>query len=392
MPRVKKTCFFIAPIGEPASRIRERSDQVYKYVIQPAARECGYKAIRADELPGTQERIISKIFQHLREDPMVVADLTGLNPNVLYELGIRRAFGKPVVHLIQRGHQLPFDVYDIPTVFVTLNVDGVVESRADLIEKIRDAEKETFAKARRIKRAIPRTKPLSPAEIEILGSAYHLKDIGAYKEALERADLLLSHRSDKVEPYLLKGRIYLENLKQYDAAVEQFKKALNVDSSNRAALYDLALTHYHMGNLDDAIKWNQKALDKNPDFVLAIYNHAIYCVAYGKKYNKPEYFNKAEDLYEDVITRDQDYAESAMFNLAALYADFYEKEKDRRIKNQYVKEAISLLDKAIELGGFQRLRKVTGQTPVSYGDSLKKIHHHPAYKKLIAKWKKVLLR
>jgi len=43
-----KTCFVIAPLGEPDSEIRKRSDQILKYVIQPAARGCGYEALRVD--------------------------------------------------------------------------------------------------------------------------------------------------------------------------------------------------------------------------------------------------------------------------------------------------------------------------------------------------------
>ena len=391
MPRAKKICFFIAPIGEPESKIRQRSDQVYRYIVQPAAKVCGYDAIRADELPGTTVSIISKIFQRVREDPLVVADLTGMNPNVFYELGYRRALGKPVVHLVQKGHKLPFDVFDIPTVFVDLTVDEVAESRARLVEKIREAEKEKPHKARKTKEAVPKAKPLSPEEMEILGSAYRLKEIGAYQEAIERANLLISHRPDMVEPYLLKGTIYMENLRQYDRAVDQYKKALRFDRSNRAALYDLGLTYYRMGKLEDAIKWNQKALDQDPDFILAIYNHAIYCFDYGKKHNNPRYFTKAIKLYKDVIRRNQEYAESAMFNLAALYAELYKSEKDQKTKNQYVKEAVSLLDRAIERGRLERLRKVTGKTPVPYGNSLKKISRHLTYRELIAKWENALL-
>ena len=47
----EKTCFVIAPIGEPESNIRKRSDQVLKYIIRPAVESCGYKVVRADEIP-----------------------------------------------------------------------------------------------------------------------------------------------------------------------------------------------------------------------------------------------------------------------------------------------------------------------------------------------------
>jgi len=45
-----KTCFVIAPTGEPDSETRKRSDQVLKHIIRPAVKSCGYKAIRADEI------------------------------------------------------------------------------------------------------------------------------------------------------------------------------------------------------------------------------------------------------------------------------------------------------------------------------------------------------
>jgi len=45
-----KTCFVIAPIGEPDSETRKRSDQVLKHIISPAIKERGYAATRADEI------------------------------------------------------------------------------------------------------------------------------------------------------------------------------------------------------------------------------------------------------------------------------------------------------------------------------------------------------
>jgi hypothetical protein len=55
-----------------------------KYVVRPVAEECGYNAVRADEIsePGA---ISTQIIKRIIEDPMMVADLTGSNPNVFYE-------------------------------------------------------------------------------------------------------------------------------------------------------------------------------------------------------------------------------------------------------------------------------------------------------------------
>ena len=105
----RKTCFVIAPIGEPDSETRKRSDQILKHVITPAAKECGYSPIRADKIsePGI---ITTQVIQHIVEDPLVIADLTGQNPNVFYELAIRHAIRKPLVQIIKDGEQIPFDV------------------------------------------------------------------------------------------------------------------------------------------------------------------------------------------------------------------------------------------------------------------------------------------
>ena len=39
--------------------------------------------------------ITSQVLQHVTEDALVVADLTGRNPNVFYELALRHAIRKP---------------------------------------------------------------------------------------------------------------------------------------------------------------------------------------------------------------------------------------------------------------------------------------------------------
>ncbi len=113
----EKTCFVIAPIGEAESETRKRSDQVLKHVIAPAASACGYKAIRADQIsePGM---ITSQVIQHIVEDPLVIADQTDRNPNVFYELAIRHAIRKPLVQLIKKGEQIPFDVAGTRTIHV----------------------------------------------------------------------------------------------------------------------------------------------------------------------------------------------------------------------------------------------------------------------------------
>lgn len=138
----EKKCFVISPIGEPESETRKRSDQILKHVISPPLLECGYTATRADQIsePGM---ITSQVIQHIVDDELVVADLTDRNPNVFYELAIRHAIRKPLVQLIKRGEQIPFDVAGTRTIYVDHHdLDNVEEAKKEIIAQVRSLEKD----------------------------------------------------------------------------------------------------------------------------------------------------------------------------------------------------------------------------------------------------------
>jgi len=138
----KKICFVIAPIGEEESEVRKRSDQILKHVIEPPASECGYKAVRADKIdkPGV---ITSQVIQHVVEDPLIIADLTGHNPNVFYELAIRHAIRKPFIQIIKKGERIPFDVAGTRTINVDhRDLDSVGEAKNEIVNQIKSLEQD----------------------------------------------------------------------------------------------------------------------------------------------------------------------------------------------------------------------------------------------------------
>lgn len=136
----KKICFVIAPIGEPDTDIRKRSDQVFKHIISPAIEPMGYKPVRANHIsePGI---ITTQVIQHVVESPLVLADLTGRNPNVFYELAIRHGIKKPLIQLIKKGEQIPFDVAGTRTIqFDIHDLDSVEKTKQELIKQINSIE------------------------------------------------------------------------------------------------------------------------------------------------------------------------------------------------------------------------------------------------------------
>lgn len=106
---LEKVCFVIAPIGDEGSAARKRSDRMFTFVIEPAAKQCGYQAVRAGKIlkPGI---ITDQMIQHVINAPMAVADLTWHNANAFYELAVRHMVKKPLVQMITKGERIPFDV------------------------------------------------------------------------------------------------------------------------------------------------------------------------------------------------------------------------------------------------------------------------------------------
>ena len=134
--------FVISPIGEPDSPERKRADKILRHVIEPIASELGYKAVRSDKIskPGI---ITSQIINHIINDLLVVADLTGHNPNVFYELAVRHATKKPVIQIIKKGERIPFDVSTTRTIQIDhTDLDSVDEAKKELRKQIKAVEKD----------------------------------------------------------------------------------------------------------------------------------------------------------------------------------------------------------------------------------------------------------
>lgn len=100
--------FVICAIGAADDPIRKRADEVCNYIIAPVAQEFGLRVLRAD-LDATPGHVTTQMLQGILRARVVVADLTGRNPNVFYELAFAQSFGKAAVLLVDAAEELPFD-------------------------------------------------------------------------------------------------------------------------------------------------------------------------------------------------------------------------------------------------------------------------------------------
>jgi hypothetical protein len=108
---VTDRAFVIQQVGANDSPERRRADEIYKYIIVPAVKGAGLEPYRAD-LDLSPGAVTSKMLSELLVARVVIADLTGRNPNVFYELGITHSFARPLISIADSASSLPFDAKD----------------------------------------------------------------------------------------------------------------------------------------------------------------------------------------------------------------------------------------------------------------------------------------
>jgi hypothetical protein len=130
-----KKCFVICPIGEEGTAIRARSDDIFERLIKPIANEAGYVAERVidSDRPGD---ITDKVMKDIHESDLVVADITGHNPNVFYELAIAHAWRKPFILMSSdQPLKVPFDIGSLNVISIRLESFSAADETRDNLKR-----------------------------------------------------------------------------------------------------------------------------------------------------------------------------------------------------------------------------------------------------------------
>lgn len=135
----RPTCFVIMPISDIHGYEPGHFGRVYEHLIKPAVIEAGYTPIRADGTNKT-DYIVVGIIQKIVELEMVICDLSARNPNVMYELGIRHAFNKPVTLIKDRKTDKVFDIQGLRYMEYdeSLRVDSVQKESVKITTAIKE--------------------------------------------------------------------------------------------------------------------------------------------------------------------------------------------------------------------------------------------------------------
>lgn len=100
----EQLCFVLMPFDD-------KFNSIYENIIKKIVEDDEFKlnCIRADEIFGTRP-IIEDIWEYIRKARILIAELTGKNPNVFYELGLAHAMNKDVILITQNLEDVPFDL------------------------------------------------------------------------------------------------------------------------------------------------------------------------------------------------------------------------------------------------------------------------------------------
>lgn len=129
------TCFVMMPFGE-------WFDRYYQEIYAPGINEAGFEAIRGDELFHTGS-VMEQIWEQIEKAKILLADLSGKNPNVFYELGLAHAARKPVVFTASNLDDVPFDLRHLRVIIYDIREpEWASRLRASVADYLRNAARE----------------------------------------------------------------------------------------------------------------------------------------------------------------------------------------------------------------------------------------------------------
>ena len=110
-------------------------DPVYE-AIKSVCLSQRLNTLRVDEIYDPTP-IMDDVFSAIVQSNLVISDLTGRNPNVLYETGLAHALNRDVIMIVQDSQDVPFDLGHIRHIPYVPNEEGLERLKENLSESIR---------------------------------------------------------------------------------------------------------------------------------------------------------------------------------------------------------------------------------------------------------------
>lgn len=109
--------------------------EIYTEIIKPIVIKSGMECIRSDEIYNPGE-ILNDIIKSIISARIVIAELTGRNANVMYELGMSHMLKKKTILLTQKIDDVPFDLRHLRCINYKLGPIGIEKLKEDLFKTL----------------------------------------------------------------------------------------------------------------------------------------------------------------------------------------------------------------------------------------------------------------
>jgi len=110
-------CFYVGPFSDEYTNI-------YKECIYKPLQSIGLQVNRSDEIFGTRP-VMDDIWDCINEASLIIAEVSGRNPNVMYEIGMAHTIGKKVIIITKSMYDVPFDLHGYRLIIYDDSEDGL---------------------------------------------------------------------------------------------------------------------------------------------------------------------------------------------------------------------------------------------------------------------------
>lgn len=343
-PEVRPHAFVVMPFGKKKGADNQPFDfnAIYNILIKPALEEAGFEPFRADEETASGD-ILTDMFQELLLADMVLCDLSIDNANAFYELGIRHALRKRGVVHIQAGRAyMPFDIFNVRTLPYHITREGEPDPdyiRSD-IKAIARMVRDTWASDREaihspIYNLLSGLKEPERKSLQTPLATGFWREYNEWKEKVNIAqrqkhigDILLL--TEEIRNPLIReeavsdvGRA-LADLGQYELALAQYRKGLEVNATNLEFRREEAFHLNRIGRVDEAIVKIETLLNDFPNdsksitYLGRIYKE-MWAESWKKVRNPAQRLKQAFDSYHWLIKSVDIYMKGFKIDLNDYY-------------------------------------------------------------------------
>jgi len=301
MDKLVKKCFIIMPFGS--------SDNPQEQLYWDNHYENFLKKFLVEHFPNLEvkrsepsgESLLDKILINITHNDLLIADISNLNPNVIWELGVRHSFKHGTIIIAKKGTKLPSDLKDVGVLFYDFSQHPYSSEINEFFKKFTDAIKNCLNNPNRkdspVLEAIPRG-----SFFEIVKKQENIRKITAIikecddnintlKNALDAAKSNQNQFNKKITPCILISRlrssaIELLVVTRYIGEGEIFyNDASNlllttIKTNDQLVSWDYEISCSYEKNLDSTEQW---LIENLPRIIIRIKKFKVALIKIQKK-------------------------------------------------------------------------------------------------------------